>query len=101
MDQGFSILMLCFAAALLAYAALMAVTKDYRILPYRSRVSVKPKDPKRYMVQMAKTVTLVSVSIAAGALVALWSLPVGAVVMLAGVIAAIWIGTKLITKVQS
>ena len=50
MKQGFSILMFFFAGALLLYAALMAITKDYNILPFRASVSVKPKNPKKYMV---------------------------------------------------
>ena len=49
MEYGYSILMGIFAAAILLYAGLMALTKDYNILPLRSRQSVHPKDPKRYM----------------------------------------------------
>lgn len=33
MVETFSILMLCFAAALLLYAGLLALTKDYRMVP--------------------------------------------------------------------
>ena len=36
----------------------MAVTRDYKMLPCRARVSVKPKDPEAYMVQLAKIVAL-------------------------------------------
>ena len=96
MDSGFSILMFIFAAALLLYAIILAVTRDYKMLPYRSRVSVKPKDPRTYTLQLAKVIALVSVAIAAGAAVALWNQPVGGIVMLAGVIAAIWAGTKIV-----
>ncbi len=88
--------MLIFAGLLLLYAALMAITKDYKMLPLRAQVSVKPKNPKKYMVQMAKIVSLVAVVIALGALVALWNGLVGAIVMIAGVIAVLWIGTKII-----
>jgi hypothetical protein len=70
MDYGFSILMFIFAAALLLYAAVMAITKDYNMLPYRSRVSVKPKNPEKYTVQLAKAVALVAAAIAAGAAIA-------------------------------
>ena len=35
MEYGYSILMGIFAAMILAYAGLMALTKDYRILPVR------------------------------------------------------------------
>lgn len=50
------------------------------------------------MVQMAKITALVALAIALGAAVALWNGLVGALVMIVGVIAAIWAGTKLIKK---
>ena len=96
MDHSFSILFLIFAAAILLYAALMAITKDYRILPYRSLVSVKPKNPKKYMVQLSKVVALVGVAIGAGAAVSFWSAGIGVVIMVAGTIGAIWYGTKIV-----
>ena len=34
MEYGYSILMGIFAGALLLYAGLMALTKDYKMLPY-------------------------------------------------------------------
>ena len=98
MDHGFSILMFIFAAVLLLYAAIMAITKDYKMLPYTATVSVKPKNPKKYMVQLAKIVALVALAIAAGAAVTLWNMGVGAIVMIAGVIAALWGGTKIIKR---
>ena len=54
MEYGYSVLMGFFSLALLLYAALMALTRDYKILPFRARVSVKPKNEKKYMLQMAK-----------------------------------------------
>lgn len=100
MEHGFSILMFIFAGALLLYAGLMALIKDYKMLPYRARQSVKPKNPKKYMVQLAKIVALAAAMIAAGAAVALWNGAVGAVVMVIGVIAALWCGTKIIKKAE-
>ena len=58
MEHGFSILMFFFAGALLLYAGLMALTKDYKMLPYRARQSVKPKNSEKYMVQLAKMGTI-------------------------------------------
>ena len=92
--------MFIFAGALLLYAGLMALIKDYKMLPYRARQSVKPKNPKKYMVQLAKIVALVAAMIAAGAAVALWNGAVGAVVMVVGVVAALWCGTKIIKKAE-
>ena len=100
MEQGFSILMFIFAGALLLYAGLMALIKDYKMLPYRARQSVKPKNTKKYMVQLAKIVALVAAMIAAGAAVALWNGAVGAVVIVVGVVAALWCGTKIIKKAE-
>lgn len=96
MDHYYSIFMLIFAAALLLYAILLAVTKDYNMLPRRATISVKPKDPKKYTVRLAKVVALVAAAIAAGAVVSLWNGLVGVAVMIAGTIAMIWAGTKIV-----
>ena len=96
MDHNFSILFLIFAAAILLYAALMAITKDYNLLPYRARVSVKPKNPKTYMLQLAKAVALVGLAIGAGAAVSLWKAGIGIVIMVGGSIASLWLGTKIV-----
>ena len=96
MEQNFSFFLFIFAGAVLLYAGILAVTKDYNMLPYRSRVSVKPKNPKKYAVQLAKAIALVAVAIAAGAAVSLWNIAAGAVVMIVGVIAALWASTKIV-----
>ena len=96
MDQYASIFMLIFAGVLLLYAFLLAVTKDYKMLPYRAQVPVKPKNPKKYTVQLAKVVALVAIGIAIGAGFGLWNMAVGAIVMVVCVIAAIWFGTKFV-----
>ena len=74
----------------------MAIIKDYRILLYRAQVPVKPKNPKKYMVQLSKAVALVGVAIGAGAAVSFWNGAVGVVIMIGGTIAAIWLGTKIV-----
>ncbi len=96
MDHNFSVFMFIFAGALLLYAAILAITKDYKMLPYRARIPVKPKNPKKYTVQLAKAVALVALGIAIGAVVGLWNMAVGAIVMVVCVIAAIWAGTKFV-----
>ena len=100
MENGFPILMFLFAAALFLYAGLMALTKDYNILPIRAQVSVKPKDPKKYTLQMAKITALAALAIAAGAAVALWKWQIGALVMIFGVILTLFAGTKIIKKAE-
>ena len=96
MDHNFSILFLIFSALILLYAVLMAITKDYRILPYRAQVPVNPKDPKSYMTQLSKVVALVGIAIGAGALVSFWKAGIGVVIMIGGTIGAIWFGTKIV-----
>ena len=94
MDHYFSFLLLIFAALILLYAALMAITRDYRMLP--ARVSVKPKNPKKYMLQLSKAVALVGMAIGVGAAVSFWKVGIGIVIMIVGTIAAIWYGTKIV-----
>ena len=100
MDNGFSILMLIFAGAILLYAALMALTKDYNMLPLRAQVSVKPKNPKKYMMQLAKAVALVAVPVALGGLIGLWNAMVGLIIMLLGVGFCLWFATKIMKGVE-
>ena len=98
MEHAFSVFMLIFAGALFFYAALMAITKDYKMLPYRARVSVKPKNPEKYMTQLAKIVALAALAIALGAAAALWNNAVGAAVMIAGVISVLCFSPKFFTN---
>ena len=100
MEYGFSILMAAFSAALLLYAGLMALFKDYKMLPLRARVSVKPKNEKKYMTQIAKVIALVAVSPALSAAVGLWNPLAGIIVLILAAIFVIWLGTKLMKKVE-
>lgn len=50
------------------------------------------------MVQLAKIVALVAAMIAVGAAIALWNAAAGAIVIVVGVVAALWCGTKIIKK---
>ena len=95
----FTILMLIFAGALLLYAALMALTKDYKILPVRARQSVKPKDPKKYTFQLSKVIALVSLAPALSGIVGIWSGIGAGIVFVAGLIVFIWLGTKIMKNV--
>ncbi len=94
MDHNFSFLLLIFAALILLYAAIMAITKDYRMLPARG--FVKPKNPKKYMLQLSKAVALVGMAIGVGGAVSFWKVGIGIVIMIGGTIAAIWYGTKIV-----
>ena len=100
MEYGYSILMGVFAGAILLYAGMMALFKDYKMLPYRARASVKPKNEKLYMTQLAKVVALVALAPALSALAGLWNMAVAFVVLIAGAVLFIWLGTKLMRGVQ-
>lgn len=98
MEYGYSVLMAVFSAALLLYAGLMALFKDYKMLPMRARVSVKPKDEKRYMLRLAKMIALAAASPALSALIGLWNIPAAFVVLLVSAVLFIWLGTRIKEK---
>ena len=93
---GFSFLMFAFSAVLLVYAGLLALTKDYKMLPFRARQSVRPKDKRRYTVQIARIIALVAIAPLLSGFVGFWSVIAALVVLVAGIIAAIWFGTIII-----
>ena len=95
MEYAYSIIMAVFFGALIIYAGLMALTKDYKMLPYRSRTSVKPKDPKKYTVQLSKVIALVSLSPLLSVLVGLLNIAVAVIVLILSMILFIWLGTKI------
>ena len=99
MEDAYSIIMAVFGGMLLLYAGLMALTKDYKMLPYRSRASVKPKNPKKYAFQLSKVIALVAVAPLLSALIALWSTIVAVIVLIATVILFIWLGTKIMKNI--
>lgn len=100
MEYGYSILMAAFSAALLLYAGLMALFKDYKMIPLRARVSYKPKNEKKYMTQLAKVIALVAISPALSSLVGLWNIFAGMIVLILATIFFIWLGTKIMKKVD-
>lgn len=95
MEYGYSILMGIFAGAILVYAGIMALTGDYNILPVRARQSVKPKDPKKYTVRLAKVIALVALSPALSALAGLWNMHAALVVLFVTMVVFIWLGTRI------
>ena len=100
MEYAYSILMGAFAAGILLYAAILALTKDYNLLPFRSRQSVKPKNSKRYAAKLAGVVALVALSPALSALVGLWNLFAAVAVLLVSMVLFLWLGTKLMKNVE-
>lgn len=100
MEYGYSILMGIFAGLILIYAGLMALTKDYKMLPLRATVSVKPKNEKLYMKQLAKVVALVALAPALSALTGLWNMIAALIVLIVSAVVFIWLGTKIMRGVE-
>lgn len=100
MEHGYSILMAVFSAAILLYAAIMVLFKDYKILPFRVRASVRPKNEKEYMTQLAKAVALTAVSPALSALMGLWNTAAAVVTLIAAGVFLIWLGTKIMKNTK-
>ena len=98
MEYAYSIAMGVLAVALWLYAGVMALTKDYKMLHYRTRASVEPKDPQRYTAQLAKVIALVAVAPAVSAVVGIWHKIAAAVVLGVLLVALICLGTLLMRK---
>ena len=100
MEQAFSILMFIFSGALLLYAGLMAATKDYRLVPFRARVSVKPKDPKAYAFHLSKVIALTAAAPALSGLIGLWNDAAAVIALIAGFALCLWLGTKIMKNMK-
>lgn len=100
MEYGYSILMGAFSIALLLYAGLLAWRKNYRLLPLRARVSVKPKNEKAYVTGLAKVVALVAVAPALSAIAGLFSMIAALIVLIGGTVLFLWIGTRIMRGVE-
>lgn len=89
----FSILMFCFSGALLLYAALLALTKDYGLIP--RGYAVKPKDSRAYAAAFARMIALVALAPLGGGIYALIDPALGAVMLGLGFVVCIWAGTGM------
>lgn len=100
METAFSILMFTFSGALLLYAGLLALTKDYKLLPYRARIAVRPKDPKKYAAGVAKCVALTAPGPALSGLVGLWSRAAAIPVLIVVTGGCVWRGMKFMKGIE-
>lgn len=98
MEHGFSILMLCFSGALFLYAALLAITKDVTLIRWYRRA--KMKNRRAYALQFAKSMALVACAPLFGGLAGFLNPWFGVGVLLALLVLALWLATKLIRKAQ-
>ena len=91
----YSIFMFLFSAAILLYAAVLAITKDYGLLPRRASVSVNPKDKKAYTFQISKAVALTAAAPASFGILSVWSVGAGFAAFIIVLILALWGGTRI------
>ncbi len=91
-----SIFMFIFSAAILLYAAILAITKDYKMLPLQVQVSLKRmKNRKEYVFRLSKAVALAAIAPAAGGIVGIWSGIGALIVAVAVLIVVLWIDVKM------
>ncbi|MBR2560889.1 MAG: hypothetical protein IKE31_01930 [Eubacterium sp.] len=92
----YSIFMFIFAAAILLYAVVLAITKDYKMLPLQVQVSLKRmKNRKEYVFRLSKAVALAALATVAGGIVGIWSGTGALIVTAAVLIVDLWIDTKM------
>ena len=91
-----SILMFCFSGALCLYAILLAITKDYDMIPRGN--SAKVENRKDYAFRFAQIIALVAIPPAHCGFVALFSPLWGLAVLLVEMVLVIWAGTKLMDE---
>ncbi len=93
--------MFVFAGALLIYAALLSAGESGLIM---REYAVKMKDKKQYAKQLGKVIALVAAAPVLSGLVALFfesdELLVPVIILVAGIAAAIYLGTRIMRKVQ-
>ncbi len=99
MENGYSILMVLFALALLLYAALIGLTRDVGLIPKMG--AVKVKNPKRYAWQFAKTLACVALAPVVSALAGLRYGPgIGTLVLVPAMVVAIRRGIRFMRDVE-
>ncbi len=97
---GYSTLIVIFSGMLFLYALLLAVTRDPNLLPRNIAVSIRRKNRKEYIFQLGKVIALTALAPLLSAVVTLLSgnIIAALAVLIVGVAAAIWLGTKIIRK---
>ena len=93
MEYVFSIMMFVFGGALLLYAGLLALTKDYKLIA--RHYAAKVTDGKRYALCFARTIAIVAIAPIVSGVVGLFGIGwLNAVVAVVSFIACLVIGVK-------
>ena len=91
----YSIFILIFAAVILLYAVILAVTKDEKMLPLRVQVSLKRKRRKEYVFQLSKCIAITGLAPAAAAIAGIWSAVGMLIAFGVSLVLCLWIDTKI------
>lgn len=98
MENAIPILLLCMAGGLLLYGGLLAATGDITMLRRRYRQSAKMKNEKAYARRLGLIILLCAAPFAVSGLIGLWlhgaHLWIPLLVLVAGLVAAIWFGAR-------
>lgn len=92
----FSMLMFLFSGAILIYAGLLALTKDYKMIP--RGYAANPGDKKAYALAFSKTMAVVALAPLNGGYYALFNPLLGAVMLVLSFAACIKIGVDVYKK---
>ena len=92
----FSILMFCFAGALLLYAGLLALTRDYDLIP--RGYATRPKDKTAYALAFAKAIAVTALAPLGSGIYGLFSTALGLVMLLINLPLCIWISTHFFRR---
>ncbi len=97
MEHAYSILMFCFAGALLLYGIVLVATKDPGLIPRADAAEIK--DKKAYAAQFGKIICATALAPLTSGLIA-WNGHFGyAVIMLVvGFVVCIWEGTRMMKQ---
>ena len=97
-EYGLSVLMFCFAGALLLYAGLLRLEKKRPdlLIPRRYSVSMTITDWRQHARRVAKIVALCALSPLLTGITALFAPPLAAgIVFVVVLVAAIWLGVRI------
>ena len=92
----FSILMWLFAAALLLYALILALTKDVGLIPRTG--AVKIDDGKAYATTFAKAIAVVALAPLGSGIYGLFSTAFGMVMLFVNFVLCIWIAMRFFRR---
>jgi hypothetical protein len=99
MEYAYSFMMIAFGAMMLLYAGLLALFKDYKMIP--RHWYVRPKDPKHYAVCFAKLIAVIALGpIVSGGIWAiapttLWVQILAIAILVLSIVVDVKVGKKL------